>query len=154
MIDEDSLPQRRPRVNVDPGQAVGIFGHHAGNQRRLNGIEHMSQPLNGDRLDAGVTQNDLVVGNRGRIPRVRGRHVGLHRLPDLRQRVKQGKYRPVGPTGDAELAARLLLVMVMDRPADLIEELRIDLPQQQCDIFADPGSMVLAASVKSGKDHL
>ena len=46
-------------MDIDSGTAVGPFGHHAGKQRDILAIKKMSDALDGDRFEPGISQNDL-----------------------------------------------------------------------------------------------
>ena len=48
MIDKKTLAEFCTRMNIDAGQAVGVFGHDAGQQRHVELVKLMCQSLHAD----------------------------------------------------------------------------------------------------------
>ena len=85
VINEKMTPQLRPRVNVDPCPTVRPLRHHPRQQRHPRRIKQMRAPLNRDRLQPRIRQNNLLKTPRRRIPIKRRLHIRLQNPPHLRQ---------------------------------------------------------------------
>ena len=60
MVDEELLADGRAGVDVDARLRVGVLGHHARQQRHAELVEHVGQAVDGDGVEAGVAEDDLV----------------------------------------------------------------------------------------------
>ena len=69
VVDEEPLPDRRPRVDVDPRLRMGELGHHPRDVRHSKQQQLVGQPVDGDRLQARIAEDDLVVAPSRRVPR-------------------------------------------------------------------------------------
>ena len=83
MVDEEAVADGGAGVDVDAGDGVGVLAHDAGDQRHLGLVQQMGQALDGDRLEAGIGDDDLVLAFGGGVA-VHGRlNVGLEDFPQL-----------------------------------------------------------------------
>src|SRR5271165_6746820 len=82
MIDKKVAPDFGARMDIDPRATMRPFCHDPGDERQLVPVKNMSQALDRDRLDAGITDDDLVVTGARRISLVRGFDVGLQKFAD------------------------------------------------------------------------
>ena len=93
VVDEEVVADRGARMDVDAGARVGPLGHHARDERHLEPVQEVGQPVDGHRLQARVAEDHLVERAHGRVAvvgrlHVRGQHPAqfrdafqeLHRL--------------------------------------------------------------------------
>lgn len=85
VIDEKVRADPGPGVDVDPGAAVGPFGHHAGDEGDALAEEDMGGALDGDGLDGRVGNDDDLDAGGGRIALVGGLDIGAEEAPDFGQ---------------------------------------------------------------------
>src|SRR5437899_3079319 len=67
MVDEKMRANLRARVDVDTGAAVRPLSHDARNQWHFV-VKQMRHSINGDRFQRRISENDLFVAFRSRIP--------------------------------------------------------------------------------------
>ena len=161
------IADRGPRVDVDAGPPVGPFRHHPRDERHLEPVEEMGEPMDRHRLEAGIAEDDLVERPHGGIAVERRLNVGRQNAPNVGD--------PFEKLDRLRLAERLevaLLGAVLRRlrrhrqldallsgsplggdavpqcPADLRGELVMQAVDQVADVVGDvPEVEVLAASI-------
>ena len=115
VVDKEVVADRCARVDVDAGELVGVFGHHA----RQHGDAHFVQPVrhavNADGFKRGVGEHDLVAAHRGGVAVVSGLNVGFEARFDLRDLLKKAENERVG---------LFLGPLRLERREDLLEKLR------------------------------
>ena len=67
MIDAERAPDRGSRVDVDPGSRVGHLGKEPGQDRHAQAAQLVGDPVDGDREEARVGRDHLVVALRRRV---------------------------------------------------------------------------------------
>ena len=67
VVDEEVFSDGRAGVDVDAGVVVGVLGHHPGDHGDLHAIEHVGDAVDKDGVEAGVGEDDLLLGGRGRV---------------------------------------------------------------------------------------
>ena len=77
VIDEEVGSDRGAGMDVDAGAAVGPLGHHAREERDILAVEQMGDALDGDGLQTGIGEDDLLETARGGIARIGGLDIGL-----------------------------------------------------------------------------
>src|SRR5262245_49917765 len=60
VIDEKVIADLRARMDVDAGAAVSPLGHHAGNERNIEVMQHVSQSVDRDRFQSRIAEDHLV----------------------------------------------------------------------------------------------
>ena len=58
-------------MDVDARLAVGVLGHHAGNERNTQVIKNVGQAIHGDRGHARIAKHDLIQALGRRVAIVR-----------------------------------------------------------------------------------
>ena len=102
VIDEEIPADRRAGMDIDARVAMRVLGHHARQERHLQRVQTMRQPVNADRLEGGIGQHDLLAAARGGVAVIGGLNVGFQRFGDAGQRVEKRRhhlarlFRPFG----------------------------------------------------------
>ncbi|MGC3998786.1 MAG: hypothetical protein QM767_15555 [Anaeromyxobacter sp.] len=121
VVDEEALADAGARVDVDAGERVGVLGDDARDERHLEPLQRVGDPLVGDGQHARVGEDGLVAGLEGRVALVGGLDVGGHQPADLRQLGQQPLGGRLGgleamaagvhvvPLGEGDAAPELLL---------------------------------------------
>ena len=86
MVNKKVRTNMRAGVNIDARNLVGVFGHHAGNQRQVQFKEAVRQTKNTNRLKGGVGQHYLFPRTRGGVAFIRRLNIGIESLANERQR--------------------------------------------------------------------
>ena len=90
VVDEEMVADGGAGVDVDTGDIMGMLRHNSGDHGHIQFIQHMSQPVHGNGVQAGIAIDDLVgIGGR----RVAGKgsvHIGLRQRPDLGKPLHKG----------------------------------------------------------------
>ena len=89
VVDEEMRSDGGAGMDVDAGDTVGIFGHHAGENGDAHGIELVGDAEDADGFKRRIGQHDLVRAFRGGVALVSGLYVRFQRGLDLRQRPDQ-----------------------------------------------------------------
>jgi hypothetical protein len=84
-----TTPVLRAGVDVDPGAAVGLLGHHAPHHRLVDLVEGVGDPVRRDGSRGRVGLDDLAVAVGGRVAVEGGLHVHLDAVPDVGQLLDQ-----------------------------------------------------------------
>ena len=122
MVDEEVGADRGTGMDVDPCAAVGPFGHHAWKKGDILLVEQVRDALDGDRLETGVRQNDLLETARCGIAREGGFDIGL----------EQGTHggnsgeKPLGDGRGLSVRVGLLRGFFTDAKADGDRRLKLD----------------------------
>ena len=98
MVNEEGIADYGAGVNVDPGQTMRVFRHHARQQRHALPVEHMCQAVGADGREGRVAEDDLVHAFRRGVALIGGNQVRLQLALDLGQISQQSKdhfLRPV-----------------------------------------------------------
>ena len=83
------LPIVAPGMNVDAGAAVGPLGHHPRNERHVQLVQHVGQPIDGDRLEARIAEDHFVERLARRVAVVGGLHVERQNLANVGQSARE-----------------------------------------------------------------
>ena len=67
MIDEETRPDSRSRMNVDASAAVRPLRHHSRNQRDAKRMQAVRQAIDGDRFEPRIAKDNFVVPMGGRV---------------------------------------------------------------------------------------
>ena len=96
VVDEKVVADRRAGVDIDTGELVGIFGHHARQHGDAHFVQPVRYPVNADRFKRGIGEHDLVAAHCGGIAVVSGLNVGFQAGLDLRDLFKKTEDDCVG----------------------------------------------------------
>ena len=77
VVDEKVVADRRAGVDIDTGELVGIFGHHARQHGDAHFVQPVRYPVNADRFKRGIGEHDLVAAHCGGVAVV-SHHTVLH----------------------------------------------------------------------------
>ena len=91
VVNEEVLTDRRTRMYVDTGQAVGVLRHNSGNQRHAEQKQLVGDPRSKNRVQARIGANDLVLVIGGGVSVIERLNVGFDVLPDFRDFVEKCK---------------------------------------------------------------
>jgi hypothetical protein len=133
VVDEEALVDMRPGVDVDAGLTMGVLGDDAGQQRDVQVVQRVRDPVARDRLDPGVAEDRLVRGSRGGIALVGGLDVRAEPIPDLRQRLEERE----GGRAGRRLAVRpkpSLRALEAEAPLDLDLQLAPDAVEEAAEV--------------------
>ena len=83
MINEKMVADRCAGMDVDAGAGVRPLRHHPGNQRHLQPVQDMGEPMDRHRFEAGIAEDDLVEGPYGGVAVVGRLDVGREHLSQL-----------------------------------------------------------------------
>ncbi len=72
MVNEEALADAGSGVDLNAGEGAGDVAHHAGDGVPAAAIKPMGQPVQENRVDAGVEQQDLQCVPGGRVALVDG----------------------------------------------------------------------------------
>lgn len=121
VVDEEILADDGAGVDVDTGDAVGVFRHDPGQQGNAEGIQNMGQAVNGNGKQPGIAEDDLVGAECGGISVVKGFHICLGDGPDAGDGPKELQaqllgflFRLRGRHGAAQYDGDLLVQIVHD----------------------------------------
>ena len=59
VVDKKMASDPGPGIDINPGYAMGVFGHHPGEQRDLLDDQLMGQPIDGNGREAWIAEDDL-----------------------------------------------------------------------------------------------
>ena len=121
VVDEEIPSQLRARMDVNPRDAVRVFGHDARDQRDAEFVKFVRDPVDHGRIDAGIGGDHLVPAERGGIALERGLDVRGEIFADLRDR--------------PEKRIHDLFAAVQDRIVRQFPALRIEQPERLCDLL-------------------
>ena len=96
MIDEKPPADRGAGMDIDAGLAVGVLGHHAGDQRDVETIKLVGHAINGHGRKARVAKDDLVGALGGRVALERGLHVFGQCVTQLGKRLQETNHDRLG----------------------------------------------------------
>ena len=102
MVDEEALADGGAGVDVDAGEAVGVFGDDSGNQGHIGQIELVGNAVAGNGEEAGVAEDGLGRARCGRVALIRRDRVEGELASDLGQPAQK-------ISGDSLGAAQTLL---------------------------------------------
>ena len=91
MVNEEGIADDPAGVNVDPGQTVGVFRHHAWQKRHAFPIQDVGQAVGADGCKGRIAEDDLVDAFCRGISLIGGDQVCLQLASDLREICQQGK---------------------------------------------------------------
>ena len=173
MIDEEVIPDRRARVDVDAGPRMGPLGHHPGNEGHVEAVEDMGETVDRDRLEPGITEDHLVERPHGRIAVVGGLDIRGEHAPqvgDLFQeldRLRLPERLEVGGVDtflDDIRHERQLAAMdgrlgscrhaVAQGPADLRRQFVVETVDEVADVVGDVAEMEILAPPVAGIEDL
>ena len=118
VVDEEPRTDPRPRMDVDARLRVGVLGHHPRDVRDPEGQELVGDPVDGDRLQARVAEDDLVVAPGGRVATVGGVDVPVEHVADGRQALQELDCLALGKRFEVDVRG-LLAHVVAQGPGDL-----------------------------------
>ena len=130
MVYEEMGADLGPGVDVDARPLVGELGYHPGKEGDPELVEHVGEALEGNRKDAGVGEDDLLVAERRRVALV-GRvdvrpdgpaHVG--QLPERLARERAGPGAGVGVMREAQALLDLDLEPCADARQEIVHHRR------------------------------
>ncbi len=67
VVDDEALSDHRARMDIDARDAVGVFGHNAGQERHLQVVKFMGHAIHAHGVNAGIAEDDFIVTRGGRI---------------------------------------------------------------------------------------
>src|SRR4051812_39517475 len=67
VVDEEMLANRGARVDIDARASVGPLGHHAWNERYVEFVQHVCQPIDRDSLQSRIAEDHFVERLAGRV---------------------------------------------------------------------------------------
>src|SRR5207249_12211357 len=102
MIDEKSGSNRRPGMDVNPGDGMGMLRHDPRQQRDSLGIQFMGKAVDRDRKDCRIRKDQLVDALRRRI-------AVISRLDILRSAAAQSRH--LSQKNDRLLFSNLMAVI-------------------------------------------
>ena len=70
VVDVEPFADRGPRVDVDSRLAVGPFGHHARQDRDVQFVHHVGQPVDGHGVESRVAEDHLLLAVGGGVAAV------------------------------------------------------------------------------------
>ena len=110
VVDEEPLADRRAGVDVDARLRVGELGHDARDDRHLQPIELVRQPVDRHGVEPRIGHHDLHRARRRRVALIGGLHVRLDEALHLRQpREERADDRRRVPVGTQQLDLLLQL---------------------------------------------
>ncbi len=89
VVDEEAGADAGAGMDVDAGLGVGMLGHHARNQRHAEQQDLVGDAVNGDGLEAGIAEDDLVEALGGRVALEGGLDVLLQDQADVGHALEQ-----------------------------------------------------------------
>jgi len=146
VIDEEEFVDGGAGVDVDAGDAVGVFGHDAGDEGDLEAMEFVGDAEDGDREEAGVGEDDFIGIGGGGVAVEGGLNIGGQERSQLRHGAEEFADDDVGgfvATGAFGAAA---CGLVADGVADLFEEFVADGGEEFADVIFErfAGEVLLA----------
>ena len=150
VIDEESLADHRAGVDVDTRMRVGSLGHDPGDDRNLLLVEVVSDAVGGDRLDAGVAQDDLVERGRSGVAVVGGLDILEEDVANVGHRFHQVDQRR--PCALVAVPAVAVDIAVLERSLEVAQQLEADMPQGVVDEEADLLALDLLRAVDARKE--
>src|SRR5207253_10885460 len=82
VVDEEAFRDRRAGMDVDAGLRMRNLRHHPRNVRHTKAEQLMSDAIDGDRFEARVAKDDLVVALRRRVAAIRGGNIFVEQIAD------------------------------------------------------------------------
>ena len=146
-------PMRRAGVDVDAGLRVGELGHHPRDERHAEAVQFVGDAVDGDRLQAGVAEDDLVVALRGRVAAEGRVHVLFERLAHVRQPAQQFDRLLLGQRLEVDVRG-FLAQFVAQRAGDLLGQLVVQAVDQAADVVLDVADVQVLPPAVAGVEHL
>ena len=75
MVDEETFADMGPGMNIDTGEAVGVFRHDTRHQGNPLPQELVGQTIDRDGEKARITEDDFIITLGSRVPFVSGTHI-------------------------------------------------------------------------------
>ena len=138
VVDEEAGADAGAGMDVDAGLGVGMLGHHARDQRYAEQQDLMGDAVNGDRLEAGIAEDDLVVALGGRVALEGGLDVLLQDQADVGQALEQLDGLLLGQGLEIHGHARLgldAILLVAQGAGDLLGQLVVQAIDQVADVI-------------------
>ena len=85
VVDEEIVADRGAGVDVDAGAAVRPLAHHSRDQRNVQLVQEMGEPVDGDGLQAGIAEDHLVQRLAGGVAVVGRLHIHRQNLAQVGQ---------------------------------------------------------------------
>ena len=133
MVNEKITADLCAGVNIDAGVRMRIFRHDSRNQRHLQLPELMCDPVNGNRHQAGIAQDDLIIAVSRRVTVVESLNIRRKNLTQIRyffeelihdflrslqkNRLAAVRTHLIGPERDRHLLGQMVL-NILDLVAD------------------------------------
>ena len=124
MVDEEIVADLRSGMDVYARVAVGILGHHPGQDGDLQMIQLMGHPVHQNGKQAGVGEQDLLPGSGSGVAVKGGLQIHLHLLRDLGQLCYHFR---------GQIRGTILLTLRQSQ-SDLTEKLLLNALQKQCGV--------------------
>ena len=137
VVDKKIFSDRCSRMDVDPGQAVCMFGHHTRDQRHTEQIEFMCNTVDRDRIHTRIRKDDFIGVKRSRIALVSCLDIGRQHITQLRD-LLQKTVRDLSCTFHQGLFIRLtVLAAVRQCHHDLLGQVILYVFQKFSDMIFD-----------------
>ena len=120
VVDRKALVDLGPGVDVDPGEAVGMFGHDPRQERHPQFEKPVGNPVDGDGIDARVAEDDFLVAARGRVAVISGAHIAGQDRADGREVLEELQGELVAAVLAVGAGLLVAEAIVADAAADLL----------------------------------
>ena len=137
-------------MDVDPRQAVGVLRHNARNQRNTEQKQLVSDSRGKNRVQAGISADDLVLVIGSRIAVVECLYVGFDIFTDFRYLFKKVKGDPLGHPNNLLILRVLILGSVFQHDRSLLDKVVDNILDQNRNAVFDRVGAVIAVAVISG----
>ena len=103
VVDKKSLPNPRPRVNVDPRPIMRKFAHHTRQNRHPRLEQDVRHSVNRQRTKPRITQYNLGIILRRRVAHISRMQIGAQNVAHRRQLLKKRIRQPLGLLLDGQI---------------------------------------------------
>ena len=153
VVNEEVLTDRRARVDVDTGQAVGVLRHDARYQRNAEQKQLVGDSRGKDCVQARIGANDLVLVIGGGVAFIERLNFGFDVFAYLRYFIKEVKGDPLGHLRDRFLIRVAVLGRVFQHDRRLLDEVVDDILYQNGNVIFDRIGAVVAVAVIARVDY-
>jgi hypothetical protein len=123
VVDKETGADSGTGVDIDTGEGVGVFTPYTWQERNFGGVEGVSQAVDADGIDPGVTEDHLHGGGGGGVAFISGLNITAQSEADLRERFEQS-----GDDSGGLIVAVVAIVTLIE--GALISEGTLDLVAQ------------------------